>query len=112
MSDLRCDKCGAAEQASGIESVPEQVRPFIRGDIVTTMRPLSICGECYSVLCGQCANQGKCSVCGSPFLVAECPSKPPDDAKKRAKWNRVRKAQFGFASDSGMSGRKWWQFWK
>jgi hypothetical protein len=34
MSALRCDKCGSSDRASGIESVPEHMRPFVRGEVV------------------------------------------------------------------------------
>lgn len=113
MSGLRCDKCGSSDRISGIENVPEDMRPFVRGEVVITMNPLGICGECYAVLCGKCADHGKCSVCGAPYpLLGACPSTAPDDPAKRAKWRKVRDMQLGGIGRPDDSEKKWWQFWK
>ena len=113
MKELRCDKCGASSRGTGIEDVPEHVRQFVRGKAVITMNPLGICGECYAVLCGRCANHGKCSVCNAPWpLLAECPSTPPDDPAKYRKWKEIREIQFGSPVTAQTKARKWWQFWK
>lgn len=91
-SRLRCDGCGASAVGHGIENVPPEMRPFIRGEVVVNMRPLGICGNCYAVLCSACARNGRCSRCSSPFpLLAECPSTPPPwwQLAKRLKWRRV-----------------------
>src|ERR1035438_10824232 len=111
MSRWLCDKCGAGDRASGIESVPEYARPFVRGEIVITVNPLGVCGECYTVLCTRCADRGKCSFCRAPWpLLAECPSTPPDDPTKYAKWRRLLLN----ADDAEGDGkrRRWWQVWR
>jgi len=96
-STLRCVRCGSSSISHGLENVSTNMRPFVRGDIVSVIKPMGICGECYAVLCSDCAIKGRCSVCGSPFpLLAECPSTPPPWWKlfKRLKWTRVFYSQF------------------
>lgn len=95
-SGLRCERCGREGTDYGMENVPPHIKPFIRGEVVIVARPIGICGECYAVLCSDCADNGRCTECDSPFpLLAECPSTPPDDPTMIAKWGSVYEAQFG-----------------
>lgn len=96
-SKLCCDRCGTTAVSQGIENVPAYMQPFVRGDVVNVVRSLGICGECYAVLCSNCASNGRCSVCNSPFpLLAQCPSTPPPIWKvfKRLKWQKLVNKQF------------------
>ena len=63
---LRCDKCKIPSVSHGIEKVPEYMRSYIQGDIVNVIKSIGVCGECYAVLCSECAPKGRCSVCSSP----------------------------------------------
>ncbi len=97
-SRLRCDRCGTGSTTRGIEHVPPHLRPFVRGEVVVSVRPIGVCGMCYAVLCADCSRNGRCSACDSPFpLLADCPSAGPPwyQIRKWLKWKRVQRQQYG-----------------
>ncbi len=83
-SRLHCDRCGRGETDHGMNEVP-----YMRLNI---SRSIGICGECYAVLCSDCADNRQCSECASPFpLLLRVPTSGPPWWKigKWLKWKQI-----------------------
>lgn len=88
--NLTCERCKAKRFTVGGDSPPE-VAPFIRGVIVTEVRNVGVCGDCFAVLCSSCSRGINCPYCNGLMLTSDCPPQPPPwwRLRKRLKWQRV-----------------------